>query len=109
MKSTKKTAAKATKKPAKKGPPLKEGKYSHKFLTRLEPETGAEFEAIKKQINATTFNGTIKVIIHDWKNATEVAKLRYERIRDLESYVQHLEGHLSRIQSTFKLISSLKI
>jgi len=42
---------------------LIEGKYSHKFLTRLEPEVGKELERLKKELSIKTFNGVVVNLI----------------------------------------------
>ncbi|HYD91945.1 MAG TPA: hypothetical protein VEA37_10725, partial [Flavobacterium sp.] len=80
---TKKPTKKAaTKKPAKK---LIEGKYSHKFFTRLEPSEGDKLQEIMKRKN-----------IKSWATASVLAIVHYnefeDRIAELESQVDQLEN-----------------
>lgn len=75
-----------TKKAAKKTPAKKliEGKYSHKFFVRLEPDEGDKLEEIMKRKN-----------IKSWATASVLAILNYnkfeDRISELESQVEQLE------------------
>ena len=56
-------AKKAAKKAAAPKQKLKEGKYSHKFLVRLQPVHGELFEELLKDSNKKTYNGLVVFMI----------------------------------------------
>lgn len=73
---------KTVKKPAKKAPAkpkLIDGRYSHKFLLRLEPDEGKALEAILSLTGNKTYNGAIKDILRSHSsNLEEIKRLQDE-------------------------------
>jgi len=85
---------------AKKAPPKKkliEGKYSHKFLTRLEPGSGDKLEKLLSLLNIKTYNGTVVFMIHSFSNMIE-------QIKSLQSEVDMLKTENYRIKSDVRVV-----
>lgn len=85
MKSKKKAAAKKATTKNKK--PLIEGKYSHKFLTRLEPEIGTELDVLMKETNTKTYNGAVKMVIKGYRMREREYLKCLSRIEELTELV----------------------
>lgn len=92
----------ANKKPAKKAATpkvkLKEGKYSHKFLVRLTPEIGQKFDAVTKQLNEKTYNGTLIAMSESY----------YELTEKLEQTKKELQETKLQLSNNAKLLMNLK-
>jgi hypothetical protein len=98
-KPTKKAAKKATK-PQK----LIEGKYTHKFLTRLEPEIGAKLDELKKELGQKTFNGTLRVIIEDYQEWYTERKANREEMFKLTTEIVNKQKLLNDLKTALKQI-----
>lgn len=63
---------KQAKRPVKKKAPAKkkliEGKYSHKFLTRLDPEHGKMIEDMKTTTGIKTYNGVVLHMLENYQD-----------------------------------------
>jgi hypothetical protein len=95
---TKKTVSKAKGKPAAKRKPLIEGKYSHKFLTRLEPDIGERLEALKKDLGVKTYNGVIKHLVYQFSTLIKDRN-------DLRTHIDRLTHQHSELKGTVRFFN----
>lgn len=103
---------KAKKKPAKKATAprikLKDGKYSHKFLCRLEPGTGKKLEELGTLTRNKTFNGTVKHVIEGYaKQAKDLEAINTQlNIANANNaqYKRIIEG----FKGSFKALQEIK-
>lgn len=102
---------KETPKKAPKKAPVKliEGKYSHKFLTRLAPHEGERLAQIMKSENIKSFTAAVTLAV------MEYASMKNE-IKDLRTEVNELEARNGEIVETVsdyiqvsKRLNSLKV
>lgn len=105
MKIVKKKKPAAKKQPAKK---LIEGKYSHKFLTRLEPDTGDQLEKLLTVHRINTMNGAVKYLIHNFQKLTDDLNTTTAKLQLSEANNAHYKRHLESFTKSFKALSDIK-
>ncbi len=98
--TTKKTVKKAPKKALPKIK-LKEGKYSHKFLTRLDPQSGKQLEDLMKHFNQKTFNGTVVRLINRYQQLFDENEQRKKTISAINRDSSVLESRIQNFQESF--------
>lgn len=100
-KGTTKTESKAAKKaPAKK--PLIEGKYSHKFLVRLNPVEGAFLDEAMINDNVKTFTGMVtQMIVTYQKDKIRLMDLE-QQLRQSRNELRDLQEDMSDISTAIK-------
>jgi len=108
-KQTKKTTLKAKKSPVKPQIKLIDGKYSHKFLVRLEPEEGDYLEKLKTLLRSKTFSGTVISAIMRFEDMKrEIETLRTERYR-LNNQLNYERDKVGNLATALKAILEDKL
>lgn len=95
-KANAKKPTKAQKAPKKQVKPLIDGKYSHKFLLRLEPEEGDYLERIKKALHTKTYSGTMVHLLLKFeelqKEVHDLRTIRYKLTNQVNDNNYKLEN-----------------
>jgi len=107
-KTTKKT--KPAKRAAKKAPAPKliEGKYSHKFLTRLEPDAGKVLEEYLKRSNIKTFNGAVRYMVLNMARVELELQQTREQLQVARVNVKQYQDAIGRYTGAFEGLSKVK-
>lgn len=103
-KPAKKAATKATPKPK-----LKEGQYSHKFLTRLRPEVGEILEGLMKSTNNKTYNGAVVHLIEKHSVLLQDLETTRAELKTSKQQMNVQANLLFGLKNNFKQLQDLKL
>lgn len=98
------------KKPAKAAPKTKliEGKYSHKFLTRLEPDAGKKLEALLTMTSNKTYNGAVRYVIENYERIVKELHSTQEQLRVAQVNINQYKSAIDRFTGAFGDLSKVK-
>lgn len=102
--------AKKAKKAAKKVEvKLIEGKYSHKFLTRLEPQIGELLVKAQTHFKEKTLNGTIKCLITRFQPTMDELHETKKQLNVARQEMNKQATLLFGLKNNFKQLMDLKL
>lgn len=99
MKTKKPTTKKA---PAK--PKLKEGQYSHIFLTRWIPSEGEILERLVKQLYQKSYNPTVIKVFKDHERLLKELEETKKELRHCQDQLKERSTLLKALKNNFKIL-----
>jgi hypothetical protein len=99
---------KPAKKTAASKPKLIEGKYSHKFLTRLEPDSGKKLEALLDLTGNKTYNGAVRYVVENYERIVKELHKTQEELAVSRANGKQYQDAIGRFTAAFQALSHVK-